>query len=211
MLFRSPFRGRTLKELESVTIADALNHPKWKMGKKISIDSATLMNKGLEVIEAHWLFHVLSEQIEVIVHPESIIHSMVEFKDHAILAQMGTADMRGPINYAFSYPNRRENNLESLNFSDLGRLTFEQPDFSTFRCLQFAYEALNKGGSYMIALNAANEELVRLFLAGRIPFLAIQQKIQTILEAHNTVEALNLETILSIDNETREEVKRQCL
>jgi 1-deoxy-D-xylulose-5-phosphate reductoisomerase len=205
-----PFRGKTLTELAQVTVSEALKHPNWKMGRKISIDSATLMNKGLEVIEAHWLFDVECHQIEVVVHPESIIHSMVEFNDHAIIAQMGTADMRGPINYAFSYPNRQENRLESLNFGDIGQLTFEVPDLSTFRCLQYAYDALNHGGSYMIALNAANEELVQLFLADRISFLSIQQGIQEILEQHVSRDAYDLETILAVDSETREKVKQRC-
>lgn len=205
-----PFRGKTKKDLENVSVAEALNHPNWKMGKKITIDSATLMNKGLEVIEAHWLFNTPPNQIEVLVHPESIIHSMVEYKDHSILAQLGAADMRGPINYAFSYPNRRENDLEGLDFDKIRMLTFEKPDLSTFQCLKFAYEALDKGGSYMIALNAANEELVQLFLACKISFLDIQHKIQTILEMHNPTYELTMETILSVDYETREKVKQLC-
>ncbi len=205
-----PFRGKKIEGLKNVSVDQALKHPKWKMGKKISIDSATLMNKGLEVIEAHWLFDMPPEQIEVLVHPESIIHSMVEFIDHSILAQLGAADMRGPINYAFSHPIRRENDLVGLDFTKISALNFEKPDLETFRCLQYAYDTLKLGGSYMIVLNAANEELVGFFLNNKIPFLDIQQKIQIILETHNPVYELTMETILSIDQETREKVRQLC-
>ncbi len=206
-----PFLGRNIEYLKTVTRAQALNHPKWKMGEKISIDSATLMNKGLEVIEAHWLFDTPSNQIEVLIHPQSIIHSMVEFKDHAILAQLGAADMRGPIGYALSYPMRRENDVISLNFEEIGMLSFKKPDLETFKCLKYAYEALEKGGSYAVALNAANEELVRLFLDQKISFLDIPHKIQDILETHVPIFRLTIETILSVDQETRERVKHLCL
>jgi 1-deoxy-D-xylulose-5-phosphate reductoisomerase len=205
-----PFKGRKREQLTQVSVSEALNHPKWKMGDKISIDSATLMNKGLEVIEAHWLFDMQQDKIKVIVHPQSIIHSMVEFKDHSILAQLGVADMRIPIGYAFEYPERLTNELESLDFLKAGPLTFEDPDFETFKCLAYAYEALRSGGSYPVVLNAANEELVGLFLDHRINYLDIQDKIGQVLEEHEPTFKLTIEGILEIDRRTRERVKQLC-
>jgi len=201
-----PFRGKSLEELETVTLEQALKHPKWKMGSKITIDSATLMNKGLEVIEAHWLFDMPADKIDVVVHPQSIIHSMVEFRDHSVIAQLGVADMRIPIGYAFSYPERESNGSCSLDLLAAGPLTFERPDMGTFRCLQLAYDALVSGGSYPVVLNAANEELVRLFLDRKIRFLDIQNHIERIMQEHVPVYKLTLETIMEIDKEIRERV-----
>lgn len=198
-----PFRGFSPDKLAGVTVAQALNHPNWKMGSKITIDSATMMNKGLEVIEAKWIFDVPSEKIEVVVHPQSIIHSMVEFADHSIIAQLGVADMRIPIAYALTYPERIENQIDGVDFFKTGTLTFEKPDFNTFKCLQFAYEAANDGGSYPVVLNAANEILVQQFLDGRIHFLDIQNTIEKVLQNHKPVYQLDLEGILEIDQNVR--------
>jgi 1-deoxy-D-xylulose-5-phosphate reductoisomerase len=205
-----PFRGKNLIDLNKVTIEEALNHPKWSMGSKISIDSATLMNKGLEVIEAKWLFNLVPEQIEVLVHPECIIHSMVEYNDNSILAQLGQADMRIPISYAFEYPNRLKNVNQGLDFKSLKSLNFEQVDTNTFKCLNFAYEALRMGKSYSIVLNAANEVLVGLFLNKKIPFLEIQNKIEVIMQNHIAVECKSISDILEVDKETRERVMKIC-
>ena len=198
-----PFRGYTRERLSSVSLDQALAHPKWSMGKKITIDSATLMNKGLEVIEARWLFDLEPERIQVLVHPQSIVHSMVEFEDHSVIAQLGIPDMRIPIAYAFSYPQRLKNQLPGVNFFETGSLAFEPADTATFRCLGMAYEALAAGGSYPVVLNAANEVLVERFLGGRISFLDIQDRIEEILEEHQPVYRLTLEGILEIDRETR--------
>ena len=166
-----PFRGKTRKELEHVTVEDALKHPNWSMGRKITIDSATLVNKGLEVIEARWLFDVMPENIEVVVQPQSIIHSMVEFEDGAIKAQLGTADMRLPIQYALYYPERRNLSGDRLDFSKISGILTEQPDRETFRGLDLAYNAIETGGSMPTVLNAANECAVAMFLNGDIKFL----------------------------------------
>ena len=198
-----PFRGKTLKELGSVTLEEALNHPKWTMGSKITIDSATLMNKGLEVIEARWLFDLPAEKIDVIVHPQSIIHSMVEYEDHAIMAQLGYPDMKIPISFAFEYPYRLKNDLKPLNFAEIKELTFEAPDYGTFKCLRLAYDAIRQGGSYPVALNAANEVLVGMFLKNRIKFLDIQDNIEKILVNHKPEYNLSLEDVLRIDSATR--------
>lgn len=203
-----PFRGYNLEQLNKVTLAQALKHPNWSMGKKITIDSATMMNKGLEVIEASWLFGVKGEDIEVVVHPESIIHSMVEYVDNAIIAQLGLPDMKVPISYALSYPDRMEIRGKSLEFCELGKLTFEKPDLKTFSCLGLAYEALKLGGSYATALNGANEVLVDLFLQEKIQFIHIQRVLETILEKHQVVYNCDLEGILEVDRCVREEVIR---
>lgn len=195
-----PFRGYSLEQLGGVTVSQALNHPNWKMGSKITIDSATMMNKGLEVIEARWLFDVPPEKIEVVVHPQSIIHSMVEYVDHSIIAQLGVPDMRVPIGYALTYPERIENSIRGVDFFEMGSLTFEKPDLSTFRCLGFAYEAVKAGGSYPVILNAANEVLVQQFLAGRIAFLDIQNTIERVLQEHKPVYQLDLDGIIEIDH-----------
>lgn len=202
-----PFRGYTLEQLSKVTVSQALNHPNWKMGSKITIDSATMMNKGLEVIEARWLFDVSPEMIEVVIHPQSIIHSMVEYVDHSIIAQLGMPDMRAPISYAMTYPERIENRINGVNFFETGSLTFEKPDLGTFRCLGFAYDAVKAGGSYPVALNAANEVLVQQFLEGRIRFLDIQNTLERILQEHKPVYKLDLEEIIEIDHNIRGELK----
>ena len=202
-----PFRGFTLKDLEKVTISQALTHPNWKMGSKITIDSATLMNKGLEVIEAHWLFHMPSDKIEVVVHPQSIVHSMVEYEDRSVIAQLGVPDMRVPISYALNYPDRIENQVEGLNFYEVGALTFEKPDMDTFKCLGFAYEAVKTGGSYPVVLNAANEVLVQQFLEGKRSFLEIQDTIEKVLQNHKPAYQLDLEGILEIDQNIRGELE----
>ena len=173
-----PFRGKTLEDLKDVTVKEALKHPKWNMGQKISIDSASLMNKGLEVIEAHFLFDKDYDNIEVVVHPQSIIHSMVEYKDASIIAQMGTPDMRLPIQYALNYPERKEMIAKPLNFYEVGSLTFEKPDLETFKCLKFAYEAGRIGGLAPTILNGANEEAVSLLLEEKIKFLQISEIIE---------------------------------
>lgn len=201
-----PFRGFTRTQLSHVTLEEALNHPKWKMGSKITIDSATLMNKGLEVIEASKLFRLSGDRIDVVVHPQSIIHSMVEYQDRSILAQMGDADMRIPISYALHYPNRLANDFRGLELLQAGSLTFEQPDLSVFTCLRLAYDTLKAGSSYAVVLNAANEVLVSLFLQGRIKFLEIQDTIEKIIHHHVPVNCQSLEEILEVDRNTRREV-----
>ncbi|MDD4377151.1 MAG: 1-deoxy-D-xylulose-5-phosphate reductoisomerase [Eubacteriales bacterium] len=200
-----PFRGKSLDELQCVSLKQALNHPKWSMGKKITIDSATMMNKGLEVIEAKWLFDVDIDNIEVLVHPQSIVHSMVEFEDTSVLAQMGIPDMRIPISLAFAYPDRLPYDGKSLNFFEEGRnLTFEKPDMKVFKCIEMAYEASRAGGSYPVALNGANEVLVEMFLEGKIKFIEIQEYLEKILDSHNATYNLDLEGILEVDREIRE-------
>ncbi|CEN21414.1 1-deoxy-D-xylulose-5-phosphate reductoisomerase [Paraclostridium sordellii] len=203
-----PFRGKTKEELLNVTKNEALKHPNWSMGRKISIDSSTLMNKGLEVIEAKWLFDVDAEKIDVIVHPQSIIHSMVQFVDSSIIAQMGCPDMKLPIQYALTYPNRLLNDFERLDFSKLNGLTFEKPDLETFPCLQLAYESLKSGGTYSAVLNAANEVLVNEFLEDKIKFYDIPYYIEKTLEAHNSIKKPTLEEILHIDKWSRDFVKK---
>ncbi|NLY70613.1 MAG: 1-deoxy-D-xylulose-5-phosphate reductoisomerase [Clostridiales bacterium] len=198
-----PFRGYTLEQLEEVTLEQALKHPNWSMGNKITIDSATMMNKGLEVIEARWLFDVEPERIEVIVHKESIIHSMVEYKDHSIIAQLGVPDMRVPISYALTYPERIQSDVPSVDFFSLGSLTFEKADTKVFKCLKMAYEALEKGKSYPVVLNAANEVLVQQFLEKKISFIDIQNTIERVMNEHVPVNIHGLSDILSIDNEIR--------
>ncbi len=198
-----PFRGYSLSRLKEVTLEQALKHPNWTMGSKITIDSATMMNKGLEVIEARWLFDVEPESIQVVVQRESVIHSMVEFSDGSVLAQLGIPDMRVPISYAFAYPDRLENDSEGLDFFQLGELHFETVDMGVFRCLHLAYQALEKGGSYPVVLNAANEVLVQQFLQGRIAFLDIQNTIEKVLDEHVPQYHPDLEDILEIDGEIR--------
>jgi 1-deoxy-D-xylulose-5-phosphate reductoisomerase len=178
-----PFRSLSLADLESVTFEDALRHPTWQMGRKITIDSATLMNKGLEVIEAHWLFNMAATEIDVVIHPQSIIHSMVEFCDGSVMAQMGVPDMRLPIQYAFSYPDRWSAATAPLDVARLGAIEFMPPDLDRFRCLRLAYWALERGGPWPIVLNAANEVAVAAFLAGALTFLGIPKVIERALEA----------------------------
>ncbi|MDO4482380.1 MAG: 1-deoxy-D-xylulose-5-phosphate reductoisomerase [Bacillota bacterium] len=205
-----PFRGYSEDMLRQVKLSDALKHPNWSMGKKITIDSATMINKGLEVIEAHHLFNVPGDKIEVVVHPQSIIHSMVEYEDRAVIAQLGLADMRVPIAYAFSYPNRIVLNEKSLDLTELGSLTFEKPDMKVFKGLRIAYEALKAGGGAPCAFNAANEELVGMFLEGRIGFTDIHDNVERIMEEYAPVPADSIEQILELDAEIRRKVKGKC-
>ncbi len=198
-----PFRGYSEKQLSEVTLKQALTHPNWSMGPKITVDSASMMNKGLEVIEAKWLFDVSPEKIEVVVHKESIIHSMVEYVDHSIIAQLGVPDMRGPIAYAFTYPERIKNDLAGVDFFKLGHLSFEAADTNVFRCLGMAYEALKKGGSYPVVRNAANEVLVQKFLEGRISFMEIPNGIENVLSEHVPIFDLALSDVISVDKEIR--------
>ncbi len=200
-----PFRGYTLRQLEQVTLKQALRHPKWSMGSKITIDSATMMNKGLEVIEAKWLFDAEPEQIQILVHPQSILHSAVEFCDGSVIGQMGKPDMRVPIGYAFSYPDRLENGqLEPLDFFAEGAaLTFEKPDLEVFKNIKFAYDACRMGGSYPAVLNGANEVLVQMFLEGKIRFLDIQNTVEQVLNRHEPEYDLDLEGILEVDRQAR--------
>lgn len=203
-----PFRGKKREELIGVTKAQALKHPNWAMGAKITIDSATLMNKGLEVIEAKWLFHLKPEQIDVIVHPQSIIHSIVQFQDGSMKAQMGLPDMKLPIQYAMGYPDRIKSDFPRFDFLKYPSLTFEQPDKSTFRCLNLAYEAMNKGGNAPCVMNAANEVAVAAFLEDRIPFLRIAEVIE---ETMQTVQAGKPESIndyIAADRLSRETAAR---
>ena len=204
-----PFRGYTYEDLKSVTAAQALKHPNWSMGKKITIDSATMMNKGLEVIEARWLFDVPSEDIQVLVHPQSIVHSAVEFEDTSILAQMGLPDMRVPISVALGYPDRLDFGGRSLNlFTDFKALTFEEPDPEVFRCLKLAFEALKEGGSYTAYMNGANEILVERFLRGEISFTDIGEKLEKLLENHDPIYNLSLDNVVETDRLSREDAKR---
>ncbi|MFB5660532.1 1-deoxy-D-xylulose-5-phosphate reductoisomerase [Alteribacillus sp. HJP-4] len=198
------FREKSRSELEGVTVKEALNHPNWSMGAKITIDSATMMNKGFEIIEAHWLFDMPYEQIEVLLHKESIIHSLVEYRDKSVMAQLGTPDMRVPIQYAMSYPRRLElTGAERLNLWETGTLHFEEPDFDRYRCLSYAYEAGKTAGTMTTVLNAANEVAVQKFLEGSITFLEIEHYIEEALERHSILSTPDLETILEVDRETR--------
>ncbi len=199
-----PFRGQTREQLESVTLAQALKHPNWSMGKKITIDSATLMNKGLEVIEAKWLFNLSIDQIDVVVHPQSIIHSMVEFIDHSTIAQLGLPDMALPIQIAFFYPDRIANNRPALDFNQVRELTFEEPDRIAFPCLQLAYEALESGGTMACVLNAANEISVARFLNQEIHFLDIPRINRLVMEKHQVISNPNLDDVLAVDNWARQ-------
>lgn len=202
------FRDRTRKQLEDVTVKEALNHPNWSMGAKITIDSATMMNKGLEVIEAHWLFNMPYEKIDVLLHKESIIHSMVEFHDSSIIAQLGSPDMRVPIQYALTYPERMPlSTSKRLNLAQVGKLHFQEMDFGRFRCLQFAYEAGKKGGTMPTVLNAANEVASVAFLEGRIRFLQIEDLVEKTLAAHQTIENPSLTLIHEVDKDTRKYVR----
>ncbi len=202
-----PFYGKKTAELTRVTAKEALTHPNWSMGAKITVDSATLMNKGLEVIEAVHLFHVSADQIEVLVHRQSILHSAVELSDGAVIAQLGTPDMRLPIAYALSYPARSGNAFERLSLTDIGSLTFEKPDTETFRCLPLCLEAIRRGGIAPAAVNGANEEAVALFLAGKIRFLQIAELVEKALFAAETVSTVTLPAILEADRQARRLVR----
>ena len=198
-----PFRTFTMEQLQHVTKAQALKHPNWDMGAKITIDSATMMNKGFEVIEAKWLFGVRPDQIEVVVHPQSVIHSMVQYEDGAVKAQLGMPDMRLPIQYAFSYPQRIKSSFDRLDFSTLKELTFEQPDTNRFRCLALAYEALNQGGNMACILNAANEVVVSAFLQERIPFLRMSEVIEETMAKVSFIHTPTYEDYVATDAEAR--------
>lgn len=197
-----PFRGRKRADLEKVTLADTLKHPNWVMGQKITVDSATLVNKGLEVMEAKWLFDVELDQIQVVVQPQSVIHSMVEFEDGGIMAQLGTPDMRLPIQYALYYPHRRYLDGDRLDFAKLGQITFEEPDMETFLGLPMAIQAAREGGSMPTVFNAANELAVRKFLHEEIGFLDIYDIIGQSMERHKKQESPDLDEILAVENET---------
>ncbi len=204
-----PFRGRKKEELRSVTVEDALKHPNWSMGKKITIDSATMVNKGLEVIEAKWLFGLEFEQIQVLLQPQSIIHSMVEYKDGAVLAQLGTPDMRLPIQYALCYPERRERMGESLDFTKLSAITFENPDLDTFTGLKLGYEAGKTGGSMPTVYNAANEKAVSLFMEKKISFLQITELIRQEMEHHRLIAHPSLDEILEAERRVQESIGKK--
>lgn len=199
-----PFRGKKREELTEITVEDALKHPNWSMGRKITVDSSTLVNKGLEVIEAKWLFGVEPEKIQVVVHPQSIIHSMVEYVDGGIMAQLGVPDMKLPIQYALFYPNRRPMEGKRVDFFELGSITFEKPDLNTFRGLQMAYDAIAAGGSMPTVYNAANEKAVALFLDRKIKFLTIYDIIQGAMENHRVIANPSVEEILQAEAATYE-------
>lgn len=201
-----PFRGKQREELIHITKNESLKHPNWDMGRKISIDSSTLMNKGLEVIEAKWLFGLEPSDIDVVVHPQSIIHSMVQFIDSSVMAQLGCPDMKLPIQYALSYPDRIVSDFDRLDLTKLMTLTFENPDMDTFPCLKLAYDVLKMGGTYSSVLNSANEVLVNEFLEDKIGFYDIPYYIEKTLENHSSITNPTLEEILEIDRWTREYV-----
>lgn len=198
-----PFRSYSLAELHSVTVDQALCHPNWKMGSKVTIDCSTLMNKGLEMIEAHWLFAVPPEKIEVVFHPQSIVHSMVEFTDSAIIAQMSMPTMTIPIQYALTYPQRQPGFEQPFDFSKQTSLQFYPPDFEKFRCLKLAFNAMNRGGSMPCFMNAANEVLVTRFIEKKIPWLAIGTQLERLMDAHSVEHIESIEHLIVIDKEAR--------
>ncbi|MFN2533155.1 MAG: 1-deoxy-D-xylulose-5-phosphate reductoisomerase [Pyrinomonadaceae bacterium] len=202
-----PFRTKSHAEIRQARVADAMKHPTWSMGAKITIDSATLMNKGLEVIEAHWLFGFAPEQIDILVHPESVVHSMIEMIDGSVIAQMGVTDMRHAIQYALTYPERRGCELPPLDLAALTALHFEAPDHDRFPCIALAYQALRAGGTLPAALNAANEEAVSAFLAERICLTEIPEIISSVMNAHANEPALDIDTILIADRDARRAAK----
>lgn len=206
-----PFRGKDIDFLQKVTVEDALKHPKWNMGQKISIDSATLMNKGLEVIEAHFLFNCPYDNIQVVVHPQSIIHSMVEYNDASVIAQLGTTDMKLPIQYAINKKVRKDAVCDSLNFYELGSLTFEKPDLDTFECLKLAYKVGKEGMLSPCILNAANEEAVALLLEKKIKFLDIAELIEEALEVfkEEKTKEVTIENVIRLDSEVRKYIRQK--
>lgn len=203
-----PFRGKTLQQLREVTPEQALNHPNWSMGRKISIDSATLMNKGLEVIEARWLFDVATEAIDVVVHPQSIVHSLVEYKDGSVIAQLGIPDMRIPIAYALSYPERMELGLQPLSLAKCGKLDFLEPDYTCFPALQLAFDAIDAGGTLPAVLNSANEVAVDAFLRGKIQFLQIAETVAKTMDIVQGGDENSLDDIIGADAKARVEAGR---
>lgn len=203
-----PFRGKSYEELKNVTLEDALKHPNWAMGQKITVDSATLVNKGLEVMEAAWLFDVDVSMIQVVVHPQSVIHSMVEYEDTAVIAQLGCPDMRLPIQYALFYPDRRFLDAKKLDFFEMKSLTFEKPDMDTFKGLKFAMEAAEFGGSMPTVFNASNEEAVAMFLNKKIGFLDIYRIIEESMNRHTVISNPDIDTVLSVERDTREFIRK---
>jgi 1-deoxy-D-xylulose-5-phosphate reductoisomerase len=203
-----PFRGVAVDDLHHVTPEQACAHPNWDMGKKISVDSATMMNKGLEVIEARWLFDLAPRDIKVVVHPQSVIHSMVEYVDGSVLAQMGNPDMRTPIAHALAWPRRIDSGVASLDLFEVARLDFEQPDFECFPCLQLAYDAVSAGGVMPAVLNAANEVAVDAFLRGRIPFTAIPRLNQAVMEGAEQMQPQSIEHLLEVDQRSRRQAEQ---
>ncbi len=201
-----PFFGKTYDELKNVTVAQALNHPNWAMGAKITIDSATMMNKGLEIIEAAWLFDMSPDNIDVVVHRESIIHSMIEFVDNSVLAQLGLPDMRIPIQYAITYPNRFESPVDSLDFGKISSMTFYEPDYDTFKCLSACKKAMSRGGVIPAVANGANEVANKLFRDNKISFLEIGELVSSAVDTFEATEAKTLDDILSADKAAREYV-----
>ena len=199
-----PFLNKPLQEFGSITVDQALHHPNWQMGRKITVDSATLMNKGLEVIEAHWLFGLPAQKIDVVIHPQSIIHSMVEFIDGSVKAQLGIPDMKLPIQYALTFPDRFPMNGERLSFPKLQSMSFSEPDRNKFRCLQLAYDALSRGGTLPAAMNAANEVAVEAFLTKRITFKRIPEVIENAMTTHKTISSPELPDIIEADRLTRQ-------
>ncbi len=193
---------------DDITVEQALNHPTWKMGPKVTIDSSTMMNKGFEVIEAKWLFDVNPEQIQVVVHRKSIVHSMVQFIDGTIMANLGPKSMQIPIAYALNYPNRLENNIEKINLFDIAQLSFEKPNLEKFQCLKLAFEAIQKGHSYQVVLNAANEVLVDAFLNKKIKYTQIPSGIKKMLDYHKPLELNTVEEILALDKKVKEETRK---
>lgn len=207
-----PFRGKTLEELKCVKVEDALKHPNWEMGRKITIDSATMVNKGLEVMEAHWLFHEPLDKIEVVIQPQSIIHSAVEFEDGGIIAQLGTPDMKLPIQYALYYPEKRRHLPgKRLDFFDIGKITFEKPDINHLPGLRLAYEAMKEGHSVPTVFNAANELAVAKFLNREISFLSITALIEKAMENVSVVKEPSLDEILNVEQETYDFIERECV
>ena len=204
-----PFRKKPLDKFSQITREEALQHPNWDMGNKITIDSATMMNKGLEVIEAYWLFNVKSSQVEIVVHPESIIHSMVEFVDGSIKAQLGIPDMKIPIQYALTYPNHSPSNWDTLDITSIGKSHFEKPNLEKFPCIRLAYEALEKGGTAPVVLNVANDIAVGAFLNGLISFIDIPSLIEDSLNQHEWVSSPDLETIFHISKWTSQHIQNQ--
>ena len=202
-----PFFGRTKKELEGVTVEQALKHPNWSMGQKITLDSATMMNKGLEIIEASWLFDMPQDKIDVVVHRESIIHSLIELTDNSVIAQLGMPDMKIPIQYALTYPERLPCAVKRLSLADVGKLTFFEPDIEAFECMQICREALERGGLCPAAANGANEEAVGLFLEGKIPFLKIPELVRAAMLRQDSVEAKSIDDVLNADKAARELVR----
>ncbi|MBP1646155.1 MAG: 1-deoxy-D-xylulose-5-phosphate reductoisomerase [Bacteroidetes bacterium] len=201
-----PFLGKTKDQLRNITPKEALNHPNWVMGNKVTIDSATLMNKGLEVIEAKWLFDLDIKKIETVVHPQSVVHSMVEFEDGSLKAQMGLADMRLPIQYAFTYPERLKTNFPKFNIFNYPNLTFQKPDTETFPCLNLAYHAIEKGGNMPTIMNAANEIAVEAFLKGDLGFLGIPEIIANAMSKYNFIAKANVNDFFETDKEVRDEL-----